>query len=525
MNTQPTIRTKSKVHMTILIGGLLIAGFVILHFSSHGMTGLALAAGKPVYTCPMDPQIRQDTPGKCSICGMNLVLEEPKADTSKVTPESKPKEATKAVSTSTQKSASGKYQCPMHPTIVKDGPGDCPICGMKLVKMKDSGGTAPSAAPVSKKIIFYRSPMDPKQTSPTPRKDEMGMDYIPVYEGDGSTSETVKNRAEVEIDPQRQQLIGLRTAVATQQDISTDWTTVGRVQADPTRVRKTNVKIAGFVEQVFADFVGRSVQRGEPLFTYYSPELVAAQQEYLLALKIHSSHAGDNASSDDSTTIEAVRQKLRFWDVPESELDRIAATGAIIKAITFQAPFSGVITAKNIVEGSAMNPGDAAYEITNLNSVWIVADAYQSDATRAKLGTPATVRVESIPDREFKGSVAFIDAVLDPQTRTFKIRVDLDNSDGILKPEMFAEVQFQSGAHQALTIPADAIIPTGRGSMVFIAAGNGKFQPRAVTTGQKSGDQIEIITGMQAGESVVTRANFLVDSESSLRAALAAFGG
>jgi len=420
-----------------------------------------------------------------------------------------------------------KYQCPMHPTIIQDHPGDCPICGMKLVKMESPSqgqGTTGSNAP--KKIAFYRSPMDPKQTSPVPRKDEMGMDYVPVYEeevsGGGSD---VKGRAEVFIDPSRQQLIGLRTAAVTRGEIGSEWRTVGRVQVDPTRVNKISAKTAGYVERIYVDFIGKPVKRGEPLFTYYSPELLAAQQEYLIALRTQSSNPGGALSTGDSLVLAAAKKKLQLWDVPESAIRRIEQTGEVTKAVIFISPVSGYVTAKNIVEGSSLNMGETAYEITNLDSVWIMADGYQSDAGRAEVGMAATVSLESLPNRNYQGIVEFIDPVLDPSSRTYKIHVHVANPNGELKPDMFAEIKFQQTAHETLTVPIDAIIPSGRGNMVFVAIGDGKFQPRAVKLGAKSNDRVEVVEGLSEGESVVTRANFLVDSESSLRAALEAVGG
>jgi membrane fusion protein, copper/silver efflux system len=420
-----------------------------------------------------------------------------------------------------------QYTCPMHPSIIRDHPGDCPICGMKLVPMKSAPkdqDTSLSNAP--KKILFYRSPMNPKETSPVARKDEMGMDYLPVYADEVSGgSGNVENRTEVFIDPSHQQLIGLRTDSVQRSEISSEWHTVGRVQVDPTRVKKINVKVAGYVEHVFVDFVGRPVKRGEPLFTYYSPELLTAQKEYLLALENRKSQAGKSDSTTDSSMIEAARQKLKFWDVSESQLEHLAQTGVPMKALSYVSPISGVVTAKNIVEGSSLNMGDTPYEITDLSSVWVIADAYQSDAARTKIGMPATIKIEASDNRVYQGTVAFIDPVLDPLSRTFKIRINVDNSSGDFKPEMFADVQFQGTTHEALTMPADAIIPSGRGNMVFVAVGNGKFQPRTIRLGEKSGDRIEVLEGLQEGESVVTRANFLVDSESSLRAALEAAAG
>ncbi|HEX7344540.1 MAG TPA: efflux RND transporter periplasmic adaptor subunit [bacterium] len=420
-----------------------------------------------------------------------------------------------------------RYTCPMHPTIIQDHPGDCPICGMKLVKMeshpKDQGTSSSSA---SKKIAFYRSPMDPKQTSPVPRKDEMGMDYIPVSEEEASGGGSdVEGRAEVFIDPSRQQLIGLRTAAVTRGEIGSEWRTVGRVQVDPTRVNKISLKTAGYVERIYVDFVGKPVKRGEPLFTYYSPDLLAAQQEFLISLKTQSLNSGGVMSAGDSLLLAAAKRKLQLWDVPESAIRRIEQTGEVTKAVIFISPVSGFVTAKNIVEGSSLNMGETAYEITNLDSVWIMADGYQSDAGRAEIGMTAAVSLESLPNRIYQGMVEFIDPVLDPNSRTYRIHIHVANPDGELKPDMFAEIEFQQTAHEALTMPADAIIPSGRGNMVFVALGDGKFQPRAVKLGVKSDDRVEVLEGLSEGESVVTRANFLVDSESSLRAALEAVGG
>jgi Cu(I)/Ag(I) efflux system membrane fusion protein len=497
--------------------GLNVRQAVQLHKASAPES---MQSAKQLWTCPMDPQVVQDHPGKCPICGMNLILQtEVKNEEAAPSSPAKEKESGKR--------DAQKYQCPMHPSIVQDHPGDCPVCGMKLVKMKGSAnGQVTANGGAARKIAFYRSPMDPKQTSPTPRKDEMGMDYVPVYENEvsGGGGE-VEGRAVVSIDPTRQQLIGLRTALVARGDVSANWRTVGRVQVDPTKVSKINVKVSGYVERIFVDFVGRPVKRGEQLFTYYSPDLLSAQQEYLLTLKAKSRSKGGVQSEYDSLMLAVARQKLRLWDVPEAEIERLAQTGEAVKALTFVSSLTGVVTAKNVVEGSSLNPGDTPYEITDLSSVWVMADAYQSDVARAKVGMSASVSLESLPGHVFQGKVAFIDPVLDPQSRTFKVRINVDNTSGELKPDMFADVLFEGSVREAVTIPADAVIPSGRGNMVFVAVGDGRFQPRAVRLGEKSGDRVEVIEGLREGESVVTRANFLVDSESSLRAALAAVGG
>ncbi|MBK6766484.1 MAG: efflux RND transporter periplasmic adaptor subunit [bacterium] len=487
--------------------------------SDHTGTDSTQSLTTEIYTCPMDPQVQEDKPGKCPICGMNLVLRkadltQPKSDKSE-----SPEKETNSESTE-------KYQCPMHPAIVQDHPGDCPICGMKLVKMKGSASdqSKPSSSS-SHKVAFYRSPMDPNQTSPVPRKDEMGMDYLPVYEEDSSGDTDVKDRAAVEIDPTRQQLIGLRTAKAERAGIAGGWRTVGRVEIDPTRVSRINVKVTGFVEHVFVDFVGRAVKRGEPLFTLYSPDLLAAQQEYVLALENRKNNTYDGQAAMYDAVISAVRKKLKNWDVPESAIARLEETRETTKALTFTSPVSGVVTSKDVVEGATLEPGAVPYEITDLNVAWVMADAYQLDLAQVHMGTRASMSFDALPDRVIIGTVAFVDPILDVQSRTAKVRLEVQNEDGELKPGMFGEVLFRGESRESLTIPSDALIPTGRGFYVFVALGEGRFEPRSVKLGEKSSDRVEIIEGLSEGESVVTRANFLVDSESSLRAALSAVEG
>ena len=415
------------------------------------------------------------------------------------------------------------YQCPMHPSITSDHPGDCPICGMKLVEVKPDqsapGGTG--------KIVFYRSPMDPKQTSPTPRKDEMGMDYVPVYEDEVTAAggPQVEGLATVTIDPMRQQLIGLRTAPVTRGSVAGSWRTVGRVEVDPTGVRKTNVKVEGYIERMYVDFVGRQVRKGEPLFSIYSPSLLATENEYVLALQTKDAlDKGALADSGDSLVASA-RRKLELWDVPAKEIERLEQTRQPSKSLTFLSPIAGVVTAKNVVEGARVNPGDTPYEITDLGMVWVMADAYETDLARVHVGMPATLTVQAYPNQPFQGNVEFIDPLLDPKTRTAKVHVHFPNPTGVLKPEMFGNIVLEGTKREGLRIPADAVIRSGTEDVVFLALGNGKFAPRQVELGAKSGDQIEVVGGLTEGQEVVLRANFLVDSESQLRSSLSAIGG
>ena len=408
-----------------------------------------------------------------------------------------------------------QWHCPMHPTYVSDKPGDCPICGMKLVPVE-------AANMKERRIVFYRSPMNPSQTSPVPRKDEMGMDYVPVYEEEvAGGADAVEGYATVRIDSQRQQLIGLRTAPVARGEIGASWRTVGRVAVDETRVRKINVKVDGFVEKLYVDFVGKPVRRGQALFALYSPELVSAQNEYLLAVRTRAQLGPANRHTGDEL-VDAARQRLELWDVPRSEIAHLDHGGAPLRTLTLYSPISGVVTQKSVVQGSRIAAGDTPFEVTDLSHVWVLADAYESDIGRIKVGTSATLRVDALPNRVFRGRVGFVDPLVDPKTRTAKIRVAFTNAGLDLKPDMFGEVSFEGKTRDGLQIPLDALIDSGAQKVVFVSLGDGRFQPREITTGVQTTDAVEVLSGLSEGDQVVTRANFLIDSESRMKSALSA---
>jgi membrane fusion protein, copper/silver efflux system len=411
------------------------------------------------------------------------------------------------------------YQCPMHPAVVQDHPGECPICGMKLVKA-DKGQSVP-ASPAAKRILFYRSPMDAKQTSPVPRKDGMGMDYLPVYEADVSDAPPVAGLANVEIDAVRQQLIGLKTAEVTEGPIGGAWRTVGRVAIDETRVRHVNLKVPGFVERIYVDFVGKKVKKGDPLFSIYSPELLSAQEEFLLASRTKRAlAAAPGRGNDGDDLVSAARRKLALWDIPAAQIAKLESTGQSQKTLTLFSPVAGVVTRKDVVEGMKLDAGAMPYEIVDLSSVWVLADVYESELRFATEGMTATLKLAAFPSRAFEGRVVFVDPLMNPETRTVKLRLTFPNPKGELRPEMFGEVVLSSAPHDALRIPLDAVIDSGTEKVVFVAQGEGKFQPRKVTLGDSDGAQVEVLSGLTKAERVVIRANFLIDSESRLRASL-----
>jgi Cu(I)/Ag(I) efflux system membrane fusion protein len=367
----------------------------------------------------------------------------------------------------------------MHPTVVQDHPGDCPICGMKLVKL------------------------DP-----------------PARVGGGPAPEGL---AGVTIDAARQQLIGLKIAHVENGPVGGSWRTSGRVAVDETRIHHVNVKFSGFMEHVHGDFIGRQVRKGEPLFSIYSPELLAAQEEYLLALRTRRTLGdGGGLGADGEALVAAARRKLELWDVPRSEIERLERTGEPSRTITFYSPATGVLTKKDVVPGMRVNAGDMPFEIVDLARVWVLADAYETDLRHVRPGLGATLTLKAFPDRRFEGRVAFVDPLLDPRTRTAKVRIEFPNRDGDLRPEMFGEVVIEGASREGLRVPADAVIHTGTQSVVFVALPDGKFQPREVKLGEGDARFVEVVSGLEAGDGVVTRANFLVDSESRLRASLSA---
>ncbi|MBK8794728.1 MAG: efflux RND transporter periplasmic adaptor subunit [Holophaga sp.] len=368
-------------------------------------------------------------------------------------------------------------QCPMHPQIIQDHPGDCPICGMALVPMESEA---------------------------------------PLNESPG-----LETHARVMIDSERQQLIGLRTEKVTEGFVIGELRAVGRVAVDETRVRKVNLKVEGFVEKLFVDFLGKPVAKGTPLFSLYSPEFVSAQREYLLALKTQKALAGGSLQSSGGDLLDSAQRRLALWDVPKEAVEQLEKTGEPQRALTLRSPISGVVTAKNIVEGARLTPADIPFEITDLGRIWVLVDIYEAELSRAKVGMPAELTVPSSPGKTFKGHVAFVDPVMDPKTRTAKARVEFANSAGELKPEMFGEVLLKGQGRKGLVIPLDAVLDAGASKVAFVSLGDGKFEPREVTVGATVGEKIEIRSGLKVGEEVVVRANFLVDSESRLKAALA----
>jgi Cu(I)/Ag(I) efflux system membrane fusion protein len=302
--------------------------------------------------------------------------------------------------------------------------------------------------------------------------------------------------------------------------------TVGRVSPDETRLHHVHTKFEGFIEQIFVDYVGKFVKKGQPMFTVYSPELVATQKEYLLALRAQDQFGplGSSPALAGIDLLGSARQRLSLWDISAGQIAHLEKTGQPTKALTIYSPVSGFVTAKIAQQGMRIMPSDSLYDIIDLSTVWVLADVYEVNLPFVKMGQPAEVRLSYQPDRVWKGRVTYLYPTVEEKTRTAKVRLEFPNSGGTLKPEMYVDVEFKGSLGKALAVPESAVLSTGERALVFVAKGEGAFEPREVTTGVKIRNYYEIKSGLSAGEKVATGANFLLDSESKLKAAILGAG-
>ena len=382
--------------------------------------------------------------------------------------------------------------------------------------------------PKSRKILYWVDPMVPGYKSDKPGKSPfMDMELVPVYE-DGSDAggapTNVPGYSGIALSPERQQAIGVQIGKAEVRELTKTIRTVGRVSFDETLLHQIHPKFEGYVEELYVNYTGKSVRKGQPLLSIYSPDLLATQQEYLLALRARrqlTSSQNSDLSRGATDLYDAARQRLLLWDIRPADIDRLEQTGKPLKALTLYSPVDGFVMAKNAVQGSRVMPSDTLFEIAGLYHVWVLADVYESEAPFVRVGQTARMSLSYLPGRTWTGRVTFIAPVVDEKTRTVKVRLEFSNSDEALKPGMYAEVFLERPLGRVLTVPDSAVLTTGTRSIVFVAKGNGRFEPREVKVGPKVDSYYEIRDGIEAGEDVVTQANFLVDSESRLKAALA----
>jgi RND family efflux transporter MFP subunit len=375
----------------------------------------------------------------------------------------------------------------MHPTYVSDRPGDCPICGMRLVPI---------------------TPAQSGETGQSPPDTETG----------------VPGLATVTMNAEEMRLTGVMTAVAERAPFMRTVRAVGTVKADETRVQRVQTRVGGYVERLQANFTGQLIRRGDPVLGIYSPELLSSQAEFLRARETAKRFATSSLPETrrgGEDLLRASRQRLELFGVPESFIASLEQTGLAERVVNLAAPVSGYITARDVSIGQRVEPGMELFTVTDLSAVWVEAAFYESEAPAITLGATATLTLPYDPSLKLQGRVAYIYPYLNLDTRTLPVRFDVPNPGLALKPGMYANVELVIDQGEQVTVPDNAVMDTGSRQIVFVAGANGTFTPRLVTVGARSNGRASILTGLAPGEQVAVKANFLLDSESRLRAAIA----
>ena len=395
--------------------------------------------------------------------------------------------------------------------------------GLKQAGQPSAEMSAGTSAPTARKILYYRNPMGLSDTSPVPRQDSMGMDYIPVYEGEETQAGQVK------ISPDKVQKLGVRTEPVSSRELVRTVRAVGQFQLDERRQHTVTTKFEGYIERLHVNATGQPVKRGQPLMEVYSPELVSAQEEYLIAWNGRQSLR--NGTEESLTGVgllaEGALKRLRNWDISDAQLQRLQKDGKATRTLTLYAPASGVVLEKMAVAGMRFMPGEPLFRIADLSAIWLLVDVFEQDLSLVHVGQSVKISVDAYPGQELTGKIAYIYPTVTPETRTAKIRVELTNPGGMLRPDMYASVQLVSGhgKAKALTVPDSAVIDSGTRQVVLVQRAEGLFEPREVKLGMRSDSYAEVLQGLREGDNVVVRANFLIDAESNLKAALGSFGG
>ncbi|MCO6427066.1 efflux RND transporter periplasmic adaptor subunit [Nitrosomonas communis] len=373
------------------------------------------------------------------------------------------------------------------------------------------------------KILYYRNPMGLPDTSPVPKKDPMRMDYLPVYEGEEPPADSTV----IKISTEKIQKLGVRTETAALRELIRTVRAVATIQANERLLYTVTPKFEGWIQRLYVNAPGQTVKKGDALMDVYSPNLIAAQHEYLIAMKGMQMVARGNqdARADMQRLVESALQRLRNWDISDIELQRLQREGTAKQHITLRSLAKGVVLEKLAVEGKRFEPGEVLYQIADLSRVWVLADVFEQDLGLIHPGQKATIRVDAYPDKVFSGEVAFIYPKVTPETRTAIVRIELPNDNGLLKPAMYAHVEFASfhSKDKVLTVPDSAVLDTGTRRLVLVDLGEGRYEPRTVKLGMHADGYAEVLGGLEVGEAVVVKANFLIDAESNLKAALSSF--
>ncbi|MBK7979027.1 MAG: efflux RND transporter periplasmic adaptor subunit [Ignavibacteriae bacterium] len=409
------------------------------------------------------------------------------------------------------------YTCGMHPEIISEEPGNCPVCGMKLVPKNKSD----SAINGERKILYWRAPMDPNEIYDKPGKSKMGMDLVPVYD------DNIEAGSIVQIDGVIQQNMNVKISSVEEKELSGEIFTNGVLTTDERNEYIVTTKVNGWIEKLYVNYTGQKITKGQKLVDIYSPELVSAQQELLTALDYQNSTnlmEDSEISNSGNQLVKNTIQKLLLLDISKSKIDEIIRTKEIEKYLTLYAPTNGTVLLKNVIEGEKIIAGKQLLHIADLSNLWLKADIYESELSKVSIGSSAKINFTYLPEKTYSGIVDFIYPTVDPQTRVVQLRMNIKNINGELKPEMFANVQIKGNSFGIYPVVSESsIIRSGKHNVVILSFGEGKFKPVEVRLGAYSNGFYQILSGLNAGDKIVSSAQFMIDSESSLKAAVNAY--
>jgi RND family efflux transporter MFP subunit len=493
----PYVHTMAIIRWVILGALSLFALVMVLNY--FGATPWAATTTQSTqYHCPMHPTYVSNQPGECPICGMSLVpinaegKEVAKPDSMKMT------SAETMSADSMPRAKPGQYTCPMDPEIISDKPARCPKCGMKLVQVSPSTA-AGTAMP--------------------------GMSSTPAEDHPSSTG-TVPGLVSVTIEPERLQLIGLRTMLVERRSLEDKLRLAGYVTSDETRTANVQVRVSGWVKKLFVDQTGQYVKVGQPLLSIYSQELAQAQQDLIVARQ-----AVDKAASDSEMValreqlLSSARTRLQLLGLSARDIETQEKTDTLASELILRSPATGYVMEKNVLQGQYVGPDQNLFTIADLSRIWVLADVYEQDLASVNVGQKALMRLSALPGEEFAGTVGFIYPTISEKTRTLKVRLEFADSGGKLRPGMYADVEIDKGGEPVLAVPTEAVMDGGETRYAFVVHDRKHFEPRLLTLGNTTGDWVEVISGLSEGDEVVTSANFLIDSESRLKAAISGMGG
>jgi multidrug efflux pump subunit AcrA (membrane-fusion protein) len=455
-----TLRVLALIAVVAILGALLFRGKVVSLFQ-QGTSGAGAQTGESggrkvlYYYDAMNPQRHYDKPGKAPD-GMDLV----------------PKYAEEAASMPGERKVLYWYD-PMHPVYKSDKPGIAPDCGMELVPKYADEDSAPMAA------------------------------------------------GTVKIAADKQQMMGVRTETVERKPLSREVRATAQIAADETKTAHIHLRVSGYVEHVYVDFVGQQVKQGQPLFTLYSPDLVSTEQEYLIAkrgVEMLGEAPYQEVSQGSRSLLQSARERLRLWHISDEEIKRLDETGRVEKSITYYSPVNGFVTERKAFSHMAVTPDMELYTLTDYSTVWANADIYEYEVPYVRVGQRVNLSLSYYPGKTYSGRISYIYPTVDPQTRTAKARIEIANPNLELKPGMFADAAIKVDYGTKLIVPQEAVLNSGRQQTVFVVHDGGTFEPRTITMGPIVGGNVVVLSGLKAGEKIVTSGNFLIDSESRLRA-------